>query len=125
MIDLTYDQKIAIMRILLDLVLADKRVDMRERDYFIRIAESLGLTSSVRPDVEQMNSLLALSEIREFSQADKEVLARLMGKMIVVDKDINYNEVRLYNVVNEFCGINIEFQIEDYPEYASGINNWE
>lgn len=117
MTELTYSQKISMMRILLDLVLADNRVDKREEDYFNQIAEQLGLSEDIKQDLEKKNSLLALSEIREFSQSDKEKLARLMGSMIIVDKDINYNEVRLYNVVNEFCNINIEFQIEDYPEY--------
>jgi uncharacterized tellurite resistance protein B-like protein len=116
--ELTYKQKIAMMRILLDLILADKRVDVREDEYFTQIASVLGLDEDSKSDVKEKNSLLALSEIRDFHQKDKETLAKLMGEMIVVDEDINYNEVRLYNVVNDFCNINIEFQIEDYPNYS-------
>lgn len=115
--ELTYKQKIAMMRILLDLILADKRVDVREEEYFTQIACIFGLDDDAKADVKEKNSLLALSEIRDFQPKDKEMLAKLMGKMIVVDEDINYNEVRLYNVVNEFCNINIEFHIEDYPNY--------
>lgn len=35
--------------------------------------------------------------------------------MIVIDKDINYNEVKLYNAVCESCNIERNFNIEDYP----------
>ena len=39
----------------------------------------------------------------------------MMGKMIVIDKDINYNEVKLYNAVCESCNIERDFNVEDYP----------
>ena len=32
-----------------------------------------------------------------------------MAQMIIVDEDINVNEVAIYNVVSEFCGINKKF----------------
>lgn len=41
-----------------------------------------------------------------------------MGQMIVVDKDINYNGVRIYNVVNDFCNIKTEFIMDDFPKYT-------
>ena len=115
---LTYDQKISTMRILLDLVLADGRIDEREAVFFEKIAAILGLDNSARKDVDAKNSLLALTEISEYTQEQKEELSKLMGQMIVVDKDINYNEIRIYNVVNDFCKINIGFNIEDYPDYS-------
>ena len=114
----TYAQKVSIMRILMDLVLADGRIDERETMFFDRIAELLGLDIKARKDVDTKNSLLALTEISEFTQEQKMELSKLMGQMIVVDKDINYNEIRIYNVVNDFCKINVGFNMEDYPEYS-------
>jgi len=114
----TYAQKISMMRILMDLVLADGRIDEREIAYFDRIAGLLGLDSKARKDVDKKNSLLALTEISEYSQEQKEELSKLMGQMIVVDKDINYNEIRIYNVVNDFCKINISFRMEEYPNIS-------
>jgi len=114
----TYNQKISTMRILLDLVLADGRIDEREAVFFEKIAGILGLDNSARKDVDAKNSLLALTEISEYTQEQKEELSKLMGQMIVVDEDINYNEIRIYNVVNDFCKINIGFNIEDYPDYS-------
>lgn len=113
-----YEQKISMMRILLDLVLADGRIDERETFFFDKIAGLLGLDNKARKDVDAKNSLLALTEISEYTQEQKEELSKLMGQMIVVDKDINYNEIRIYNVVNDFCKINIGFNIEDYPDYS-------
>ncbi len=116
--ELSYEQKISVMRILLDLVLADGKIDERETMYFKKIAEKLDLEQSARKDVDAKNSLLALTEISEFDQEQKEALSKLMGQMIIVDKDINYNEIRIYNVVNDFCKINIGFNMEDYPDYS-------
>ena len=117
MVELTYKQKIAMMRILLDLILADNRVDEREKLLFTQISNDLKLPKEVHFEVREKNLLMALKEVKEFPRDAKELLASLMGKMIIVDEDINYNEVCLYNVVNDFCEINIEFQIEDYPQY--------
>ena len=52
-----------------------------------------------------------------------------MGKMIVIDEDINYNEVKLYNAVCDSCGIGKGFNVDDYPDYTLsgpfGIMNGE
>lgn len=116
--ELTYNERIAVMRILKDIILADNRIDEREQLLFTEIAKTLDLDESARHDVEKLNSLLALTIIHDFKQEQKEEFAKMMGQMIVVDKDINYNEVRIYNVVNEFCNIRVEFEMDNYPEYT-------
>lgn len=115
--DLNYNERIAVMRILLDIIMADNRIDGREEHLFNEIGRKLELPDSAKEEVKHLNSLLALTIIHDFTQEQKEEFARLMGRMIVVDKDINYNEVRIYHVVNEFCHINVEFRMDDYPEY--------
>lgn len=116
--ELTYKERIAVMRILLDIILADNRVDGREQLFFDEIISRLELDDSAKAEVEKQNSLLALVIIHDFTQRQKEAFARLMGQMIVVDEDINYNEVKIYNVVNEFCNINVEFVMDNYPNYT-------
>ena len=59
--ELTYNERIAVMRILWDIILADKRVDSREQVLFGEIAESLALD-----EAENLNSLLALAMIHDF-----------------------------------------------------------
>ncbi len=116
--ELTYNERIAVMRILQDIILADNKIDDREKMLFSEIADCLELDDSAKQDVDKLNSLLALTIIYDFTQEQKEEFARLMGQMIIVDKDINYNEVRIYNVVNEFCNIKVEFVMDNYPEYT-------
>lgn len=115
---LAYEGRIAVMRILKDIILADNRVDEREKLLYGEIAQLLDLDESSRQDVDKLNSLLALVIIHEFTQEQKEEFAKLMGQMILIDKDINYNEVRIYNVVNDFCNIKVEFDMDNYPEYT-------
>lgn len=115
---LTYNERIAVMRILLDIVLADNKIDGREQQFYEQIIKKLELDESAKAVVEKQNSLLALTIIHDFTQEQKEAFAKLMGQMIVVDKDINYNEVKIYNVVNEFCNIHVEFKMDNYPEYT-------
>lgn len=116
--ELTYKERIAIMRILQDIILADNKIDDREKILFSEIADLLELNESAKQAVDKQNSVLALTIIHDFSQGQKEEFAKLMGQMIIVDKDINYNEVRIYNVVNEFCNIKVEFAMDNYPEYT-------
>ena len=116
--ELTYNERIAVMRILHDIILADNRINEREQMLFTDIAKTLDLDASTRQSVEKLNSLLALAIIHDFNQKQKEEFAKLMGQMIIVDKDINYNEVKIYNVVNEFCNIRVEFEMDNYPEYT-------
>ena len=116
--EFTYEEKIAVMRVILDIVMADGKVDERERTFFTEIASSLHLGQEAKDDVDRCNSLLALTVIHDLDDQQKEQVAKLMGKMIIVDEDINYNEVKIYNVVNEFCQINIDFDENDYPQYS-------
>lgn len=116
--NLTYEQKISILRILLDIAKADNLYDEREIAFFDKTIEEFGLDNKIKKDVESKSSLLALAEISNYSQEQKEGLSKLMGQMIVIDKDINYNEIRIYNVVNDFCKINNEFNMEDYPDLS-------
>lgn len=100
----------------MDLVLADGRIDSRETEFYTAIAAELNLDESAKQDVNNMNSLLALVEINEFDQQTKEQFIKLMGQMIVVDKDINYNEVKIYNLVNDFCQIHTDFDSSEYSD---------
>ena len=115
--NLTYLERIAIMRVLLDIILADNIVDKREAILYDKIAKKMDVVDA-KQDIEKQNSLLALSILRDLPQKVKEEFAKLMGQMIVADEDINYNEVKIYNVVSEFCKIKTEFNIHDYPNFT-------
>ena len=112
---LTYIEKIALFRILFDIVNADKIIHEKEVDYLKEIANSLNLVGDYEKDVKELTSFMAISKIQSLSNDVKEEIAQLMGNMIVIDKDINYNEVKVYFRVCELCNINKDFDVEDFP----------
>ena len=116
--DLTYNEKIAVLRILNDILHADNVVKDVEVNYMNEVARSFEIGDNYMDDVNKLVSLQALSIIRGLSSDIKKEFTQLMGKMIVIDKDINYNEVKLYNTVCESCNIENDFNVEDYPEYT-------
>jgi uncharacterized tellurite resistance protein B-like protein len=109
MVEYTYQQKIAIMRILLDIIHADGIIDARETFFFEKLKDEFQLAEEDHEVVKKKNSLLALTQIKLLDEEQKEYFAKLMAQMIIVDEDINVNEVAIYNVVSEFCGINKNF----------------
>ena len=112
---LTYIEKIALFRILFDIVNADKIIHEKEIYYLKEIANSLNLVGDYEKDVKELTSFMAISKIQSLSNDVKEEIAQLMGNMIVIDKDINYNEVKVYYRVCELCNINKDFDVEDFP----------
>ncbi|MGH6668200.1 hypothetical protein R3O55_010515 [Bacteroides hominis] len=101
----TYQQKIAMMRILLDIIHADGRIDAREMFYFGQLKEEFQLSEESHNDVEEKNSLLALVQIKSFDNEQKKFFSELMSNMIVIDEDIDPNEVAIYNIVKDFASI--------------------
>lgn len=116
--ELPYNAKIAVLRILIDIVNADNVVKDVELNYMNEVARSLELADDYMKEVNSLVTLQALSIVRALSPDVKEKIAQLMGKMIVIDEDINYNEVKLYNAVCESCNIEKDFNVEDYPNYT-------
>lgn len=113
--ELTHNAKIAVLKILNDIVNADNIVKDVEVDYMNDIARSFELADNYMDEVNNLVTLQALAIVRTLSTDLKQEIAQMMGKMIVIDKDINYNEVKLYNAVCESCNIERNFNIEDYP----------
>ena len=113
--ELTHDAKIAVLRILNDIVNADNIVKDIEVENMNEIARSFELADNYMDEVNNLVTLQALSIVRALSVDLKEKIAQMMGKMIVIDKDINYNEVKLFNAVCESCNIERDFNVEDYP----------
>lgn len=116
--ELTYNAKIAVLRVLKEILNADNVVHESEVEYMNDVIQSFGLDESHKADVDNLITLQALSTIRELSVDQKGEIAQMMGKMIVIDKDINYNEVKLYNAFCESCDIEKDFNVGDYPDYS-------
>jgi uncharacterized tellurite resistance protein B-like protein len=116
--ELNYNEKIAVVKVLTEILKADKIVHEKEIKYLDDVILSFELDDTYKTEVENMITLQALSTIRGLSADQKGEIARMMGKMIVIDEDINYNEVKLYNAFCESCDIEKDFNVNDYPEYS-------
>lgn len=116
--ELKYNEKIAVIKVLTEILNADNVVHESEVAYMENVIQSFSLDESHKSDVDNMMTLQALSTIRELSVDQKGEIAKMMGKMIVIDKDINYNEVKLYNAFCESCDIDKDFNVSDYPDYS-------
>ena len=112
MVEYSYQQKIAMMRILLDIIHADGYIDAREQYFFKELKELFNLEEADHESVKECNSLLALLQIRDFTEEQKMGFALYMSKMVAI-----------YNVVNEFCAINKEFAANIPQEELKGYTH--
>jgi hypothetical protein len=115
---LTYNAKVAIIKVLSEILNADSIVNDNEVEYMNEVIKSFNLDGNFQSDVDSLLTLQALSTIRELSVTLKNEVAKMMGKMIIIDEDINYNEVKLYNTFCKSCDIEKNFNINDYPELS-------
>lgn len=111
---LTYNAKIAVVKVLNEILNADSIVHENEVQYMNEIIRDFGLEEKYEDDVRSLMTLQALATIRELDVELKEMVAKMMGKMIVIDNDINYNEVKLYNAFCESCNIEKDFNVDEY-----------
>lgn len=88
------------MRILTDIINADGRID--ERETFLK--KDFNLSEKGHKVALEKNSLLTLVQIKNLNEEQKKMATR-MSQMIIVDEDINVNEVDIYNIVKDVCGI--------------------
>lgn len=111
---LTYNAKIAVVKVLNEILNADSIVHENEVQYMNEVIRDFGLEGKYEDDVKSLMTLQALATIRELDVELKEMVAKMMGKMIVIDNDINYNEVKLYNAFCESCNIEKDFNVDEY-----------
>lgn len=113
---LTYNAKIAVVKVLNEILNADSIVHENEVQYMNEVIRDFGLEGKYEDDVKSLMTLQALATIRELDVELKEMVAQMMGKMIVIDNDINYNEVKLYNAFCESCNIEKDFNVDEYDD---------
>lgn len=113
---LTYNAKIAVVKVLNEILNADNIVHENEVQYMNEVIRDFGLEGKYEDDVKSLMTLQALATIRELDVELKEMVAKTMGKMIVIDNDINYNEVKLYNAFCESCNIEKDFNVNEYED---------
>ena len=92
----SYQQKISMMRLLLDIINADGRIDVRERALFEDLKKKFELDDAAQKMVGNKLSILALLDIKNFDVEQK-------------------HELAVYDVVKEFCNL-----FDPFKEKVSG-----
>lgn len=115
---LNHNAKIAILRTLQEIMNADGIIHENEVEYMNKVIHSFDLDESCKKEVEKLDLLKAIKEIKNLDFEQRIMVSQMMGKMIIIDEDINYNEVIIYNNICHQCNIEDEFNVEDYPEFS-------
>ena len=102
----TKDQKMAMSKVLLDIVSVDEHIDARETMYFENVKELLDLTTQDYYDILHLNTLKCLSIIKLMTIEQKTEFATMMRKMIIADGYIDPNEATSFYDICEFIHIN-------------------
>lgn len=100
-----YNQKMAIVRLLLDIISIDEKIDERETLYFEKVKKELALSPEDHFKVKDFSTLLSLSIIKGMSEQQKENYAELMKNMILSDGIIEPSELIAYEDICKFCDI--------------------
>ncbi|MBO7144951.1 MAG: hypothetical protein J6W13_09025 [Salinivirgaceae bacterium] len=101
----TYNQKMAIVRLLLDIISVDGKIDARETFYFEKVKEELGLSPDDHFKVNNFSTLISLSIVKAMTDEQKADYAELMRRMILADNVIEENERIAYEDICEFCKV--------------------
>lgn len=103
--DYTYTQKMSIVRVLLDIISVDGRIDARETHFFEEIKVKLDLSAEDHFRVREYNTLNCLNVIKEMTLEQKIDYRELMSEIILADGVVEENEQIAYDNICEFCGI--------------------
>lgn len=100
----TKEQRMAMAKVLLEILSVDENIDSRETMFFERIKDRLDLTAQDHFEVLQLNTLKCLSIIKTMDYDQKMVFAQMMKGMILADEFIDPNEaVAFYDICEFVC----------------------
>lgn len=100
-----YNQKMAIVRLLMDIISIDEKIDERETLYFEKIKKELNLSPEDHFKVKDYSTLLCLSILKGMTKEQKENYTTLMKNMILADGVIEPSETLAYEDICKFCDI--------------------
>ena len=102
----TKDHKMAMSKVLLDILSVDEHIDARETLCFEKIKDILELTTQDHFDVLHLNTLRCLSIIKTLPVDQKTEFAKMMREMILADEYVDPNEAVSFYDICEFIHIN-------------------
>lgn len=103
--EFTNKQKIAIVKVLYDIIRVDGKIDSRETTVLDGIIQDLNLNPEGHFKTLEYNTLLSLSEIKAMTEEQKKYCSDLVRKIITADEEIAESERTVYANICAFCGI--------------------
>ena len=97
----------AIVRLLLDIIRIDEKIDERETLYFEKVKKELSLSPEDHFKVKDFSTLLSLSILKDMTDEQKGKYASLMKDMILADGVIEPSELMAYEDICKFCDITV------------------
>lgn len=101
----TIEQKMAMSKVLLDILSIDEHIDSRETIYFEKVKEKLKLSTQNHYDIIHLNTLKCLSTIKLMDESLKSEFVQMMKAMIIVDRYIDPDEAMSFYDICEFVHI--------------------
>lgn len=96
-------ERIAIARILIEIINADGKIDSGEIRYFLQLKNTLGISDAELLVAKSTNTLLAISTIKQMTPDKKIAVAIMMNEMIEADFNTDKNEEKLFSLIAVAC----------------------
>ena len=103
--EFSYNQKMSIVKLLLDIISVDGKIDARETFLFEQIKKELELNPEDHFKAYEYNTLLCLSIIKDMTEQQKQRCLKMMVDMIMADEEVAVNEKIAFENICEFCAL--------------------
>jgi uncharacterized tellurite resistance protein B-like protein len=103
----TNEEKLAVTKALMEVVMADGKVDVRESNYLAQLGGAFGITPQ---HIEQSINLPirnALITIKNMSKDKRAALAIMLNEMALVDNDLDPEELNVVTTLWAIAGIRV------------------
>jgi uncharacterized tellurite resistance protein B-like protein len=98
-INLTKTERVAVTKVLLDIMGADGDVDIREFLYLNQLQNNFGITDSEIKEAMQLNALKCLADLKTLTHEERMSLVLMMSEMISADKEVHKKELEVFVIV--------------------------
>lgn len=109
-------EKLAIVKVIDEMIFADGEVDQKEIDYLIHLSEVLEFDLTLVQEARLLNPAESLSILSRMSDLKKHALAIMMLEMAKSDGQVDQSEMELIATIFTLAGINLEEILETKPE---------
>lgn len=106
-LNLTDLEKMAVAKVLLDIVNADGRVTVGEYAYFEQLQKVLGISDRQIEEAKRMGAIASLAVIKAMLPHEKQALAIMMYEMMTADGHADDKEKKIFEAVFRFAEIEL------------------